>query len=136
MKQYNSCVPTEYPFSSTSFFSMRFVSVYVVHLYPSIYTNAVWKKSRFDLSDRFYFPMINNLSTAIHAFTRRIWRSFCVDETLLRRYVNLSTNFKRPPFRVEMAPDLNTCTPFCLHSRGGQWFLLPAPGYATEIPLV
>ena len=47
--------------------------------------------------------MINNLSIAVHGFARRILMSISVDETLLPRYVNLSTNFRESPFRVDMS---------------------------------
>ena len=48
--------------------------------------------------------MIENLSIAVHAFARCILTSFSVDETLLPRYVDLSTNFRAPPFRPGMSP--------------------------------
>ena len=48
--------------------------------------------------------MINSLSIAVHTFARFILRSPSVDETLLSKYVTLSTNFRGPLFRVEMAP--------------------------------
>ena len=44
--------------------------------------------------------MIDNLSVAVPAFDRSILMSFSVEEMLLLRYVNLSTKFKEPPFRV------------------------------------
>ena len=37
----------------------------------------------------------------VHAFTRRILMTLSVNETLLPRYVNLSTNFRELPFREE-----------------------------------
>ena len=78
------------------------------------------------ISDRSDFHMIDNLSIAVHAFARRILMSFSVDETLLPRYMNLSTNFMEPPFRVEMSIFWS-----CLHSHGGK--CLPVPDYAAEI---
>ena len=48
--------------------------------------------------------MIYSISIAVYTFARRILMSFFVDETLLTRYVNLSTNFREPPFKVEMFP--------------------------------
>ena len=48
--------------------------------------------------------MIDSQSIAIHAFASRILTSLLVDETLLPRYVKLSTNFRGLSFRVEMAP--------------------------------
>ena len=47
--------------------------------------------------------MIDNLSIAVHAFAGSISTSLSVDETLLPKYVNLFTNFKWLPLRVEMA---------------------------------
>ena len=38
--------------------------------------------------------MIESLSIAVHAFVSRVSMSFSVDETLLPRYVNLSTSLK------------------------------------------
>ena len=39
----------------------------------------------------------DELSIAVHAFTRRIITSLSVDEILLPRYVNLYTNFRGQP---------------------------------------
>ena len=68
-----------------SFFSRRFVSVQIVHLYSSIDTTAAWKILRFILSVRSDFHMIDSLSIAVHAFLSRVLMSFSVDETLLPR---------------------------------------------------
>ena len=97
---YHSCaVPV-------SFFSIRFVSVYVVHPYSSIDKTAAWKKFRFNLSDRSDLHIIDSLSIAVHTFARRILTSLSVDETLLPRNGNLSTNFRWRPFRMEISPRL------------------------------
>ena len=88
----------------SSLFSMRFVSVHVVHPYSSTDTTAARKKSCFSLSDRSENHTIDCLSIAVHAFAWRILTSLSVDEILLLKYVNLSTNFRRPAFRVEIAP--------------------------------
>ena len=50
--------------------------------------------------------MVDNISIAVHAYASRILMSFSVDETLPRRYVNLSSNFREPPFKEEMSPFL------------------------------
>ena len=42
--------------------------------------------------------MVDSLSIAVHALTRRTLISLSVDETLLLSYVNLSTNFREPLF--------------------------------------
>ena len=62
------------------------------------------KKLHFILSNKFDLHIINNLSTAVHAFASSILMSFSVNEMLLLRYVNLSTGFREPPFSVEMSP--------------------------------
>ena len=66
-----------------AFFSIRFVSVHVVHLYSSIDTTAAWNKLCFILLVRSYFLMTDSLSIALHAFASRVSMSFSVDETLL-----------------------------------------------------
>ena len=74
--------------------------------------------------------MIDNLSITVNAFGSRLLMSFLVDETLFPSYVNLFTNFKEPPFSVEISFLLKT---HILHIHGGQCYLLPAPDYATGI---
>ena len=108
----------------SSFFPIRLVSVHVVQPYSSIDTVTNWKKFFFNLSDRPDFYRINNLSIAVHAFAWRVLISLSEDEMLLPRYVNLSTNFTKPPFRVDMSLHVETNAP-----------PPPAPGYAAEIRL-
>ena len=43
---------------------------------------------------------------AVHTFTRHMLTSLSVDEILLLWYVNLSTNFRGLPLKMEMAPSL------------------------------
>ena len=93
----HSCVVPVY------LFLYRFSSVRVVHLYSRMDTTAAWKM-RFKLSDRFYFHMTDNLSIATHTFACCILTSFSVDETLLPRYANFFTNFRKTLFHVEMCP--------------------------------
>ena len=81
---------------------MHFVSVHVVHLYSSRDTAIAWRKYRFILSDRSDFQRINNLSIEFHADTIRMFTSLSVDEMLLLRYVNWSTNFRGWPLRVDI----------------------------------
>ena len=87
----------------TSFFSIRFVSIDVVHPCSSVDTTAAWKKSRFILSDNSDFHTIDSLSIAVNALSRCILISLSGDETLLLRYVNLFSNSREQPFRVEMS---------------------------------
>ena len=65
----------------SSFFSIRWVSVQVVHPYSNIDKTAALKKLRFILSDRSDFHMTDSLSIAVHAFVSRVLISFWVDET-------------------------------------------------------
>ncbi len=69
----------------SSFFSVRFVSVHVVHPYGNIDTTAAWKKLRFISSVRSNFHMTDSLSIAAHAFANRDSIYVTVDETLLTR---------------------------------------------------
>ena len=69
----------------SSFFSIRFVSVHVVHPCRSIDTTAAWKKLRFILSVMSDFHTTDSLSLAVHAFASRVSMSLSVDETLLPR---------------------------------------------------
>ena len=85
----------------SSFFSMRFVNINVVHPYRRIDTTTVWKKLRLILSDKSDFHMINNISITVPAFA---WRILILHEKLQAKYINLFTNFREPPFRVEMSP--------------------------------
>ena len=88
----------------SSFFSICLASIHVVHSYSRIDITAAWRKLHFILSDRFDFCMIDNLSIVVYDFASCISMSFSVDEILLWRYVNLSTNFRGPPFSVAMSP--------------------------------
>ena len=72
--------------------------------YSSIDTTATWKKLHFISSVRSDFHMIESLSIAVHAFISRVSMSFSVDETLLPRYVNLSTSLREAPSSVVMLP--------------------------------
>ena len=75
-----------------------------MHPYSRIDTIAAGKKLRFILSIRSDFHMTDNLSITIRAFASHVLISVSVDETLLPRYVNLSTSFRELPFSVEMSP--------------------------------
>ena len=88
----------------SSFSQYTQVIVHVVHLYSRNEITVAWEILRFLISDWSNFHIIDNLSIAVHAFARRILMSFSVDETLVPSQVNLSTNFKELPLRVEMSP--------------------------------
>ena len=69
----------------SSFFSIRLISIHMVHPYSSMNTIAAWKKLRFILSVRSDFHMIESLSLAVHVFASRVLMSVSVDDTLLPR---------------------------------------------------
>ena len=69
----------------SSFFSIRLVSVHVVHPYSSIDTTAAWKKLHFILSVRSDIHMTDSLLKAVHAFASHLSMSVSVDDTLLPR---------------------------------------------------
>ena len=48
--------------------------------------------------------MIDHKSIAFHAIARCVLTAFSVDEILMLRYVNRSSNFRRFPLKVDMAP--------------------------------
>ena len=75
----------------------------MVQPYNSTDTATVWKSSRFILSERLDFPVIDNLPIAVHEFPIRK-PSFSVDEILLSMYVKYSTNFRGLQFNVKMIP--------------------------------
>ena len=83
----------------SNFFSVRFTSIHVVHPHSRIDTITAWKKFRLILS-----TMIDSQSIVVHIFARRILISLSLNETMLTRYMNFSSNFREPPFRVEMSP--------------------------------
>ena len=81
----------------SSFLSKNFLSTKMVHTYSSMDTTTTMKK--IILSDSYDFHTVSNLSIALNTFNRCLLTSLSVDERLLLRYLNLTTNL-----RVEMAP--------------------------------
>ena len=63
-----------------SFFSMRSVSVHVLHPYSKMDTTAAWKKMHFILSDWSDFHMTDNLSIPVYVFPRGWWTCPLVSE--------------------------------------------------------
>ena len=108
--------------------------VSLVHPYVSTDTATAWKKFRFVSSDRSDFHKIDNLSIAVHAFVRCMLSSLSADEILLPSYVNLSSNFRGLPLRVEMTPARLKRTHSVLLAFSWS-LLLPAPDYAVGIRL-
>ena len=83
------------------FFSLCFICVHVSEVNTVVLTQLQLKKFRFILSDRSDFHMTDNLSIAVHVFAWRMLTSVSVDEILLPKYVNLSTNFRSRTLRVD-----------------------------------
>ena len=81
--------------SSSSLFSICFVSVQIVH-HTVVWTRPLLGRKCFLF---YWIDVTNSLSIAVHVFTSRILMSFFVDETLVLRLVNLSTSFREPPFK-------------------------------------
>ena len=79
----------------SSFFSIHFVSVHVVHQYSSIDMTAAWKKLRFILLVRSDFYMTDILLIAVHAFASGMLMFVLVDETLACQ--RLKTWYLIPP---------------------------------------
>ena len=90
-----ACLPS-------NFFSTISLRVNLVHLYGSTETVTVLKETRFILTEKSDFYIIDYLSIAIRAFVRLILKMISVDEILLPRYVNLPTNFRGLPLKVDM----------------------------------
>ena len=84
---------------------------------------------RFILSERSDFHIIDCLSIAFYAFAWPMLTSLAVDEKLLPRYVNWSTNFRGLPLKVGMAS-------FCLKYRNVflvfMWRLLPYTACSSQ----
>ena len=88
----------------SGFFSDRFVKVYVVHPYNRSDTATTWKDFNFILSAILNVYMADNQSIAVHAFPMHLLTFLSVDEILLPRDVNWSTNFSGLSFNVGMVP--------------------------------
>ena len=77
-----------------SFFFNRFVDVYVVQPYRNTNTCTAWNNSRFILSERSDFYMINSLPIAVYAFPMCILTLLSIDDILLPLYMNWSIHLR------------------------------------------
>ena len=75
-----------------------------MQLYNSTDTATAWKNSRFILSEKSDFHIVDNLSIAIHCLPMCMLTSLSVDEILLTRYINWLTDFGGLPFNEEIEP--------------------------------
>ena len=110
---------------SFRFFFMLLVRIQVVHPYSCTDPATAWKSYRFILSPRLDFHVINNLSITDYTLLMRILTLLSIDEILLSRYGNWSTNFSG--FFLFPTHELYK------RSRGDQCFLLLASYCAAEI---
>ena len=85
----------------SNFFSKQFIRVQGVQLYNSTDMATTWKNSClfYQQSD---FHMAVNLSIVVDALPMQMVTLFSVDEILLPRYMNWSTNFRVWPFNEKM----------------------------------
>ena len=88
---------------SSSFFPRGFVSVHMVQPCNSTDSTTAWKNSCFILSERSDFLAIVNISVVVHTLPMSMLTLFSIDEILLPRYMNCSTNFRSLPFHKQMA---------------------------------
>ena len=70
----------------------------LVQPYSSTITVTSWKNSCFILPERSDCDMIDNLLMAVHTFPMCMLTLLFVDEMMLPKYVNWSTNFRGIPF--------------------------------------
>ena len=88
---------TQHPcvFYVSHFFLQTFrLRVQAVQPYSSTDNTSLWMNSCFVLSEISDFQLVDNLSVAVYAFPMCMLMSLSVDEILLPRYMNWSTNFK------------------------------------------
>ena len=77
-------------------FSLYVLSVSMWCIYRVVLMQLLLGRKCFILLDSLDFYMMDNLSIVVHVFARCSWCVFS--------YMNLSTNFREPPFSVEMSP--------------------------------
>ena len=84
----------------SSFFSIRFISVHVVHLYSSIDMTAAWKKLHFILSVRSDFHMTDSLSMPL------LVRCWCLSRLMRHCFLGMWTFqlVSELLFRVQISP--------------------------------
>ena len=75
------------------------------------------------LSECSDFHLVFNLSRVVHAFPRHMLTLLSVEEILLTKYVNWSTNFRNLLFDEEMAPSCFKCGIRWDTSTGWLWYL-------------
>ena len=90
------CILVKLP---SSFFSIRLVSVHVVHPYSSIDMTAAWKKLRFILSVRSDFHITDSLSIAVDKQTEhKFYTIFLISQMTEFKTTNADSLIKRPTF--------------------------------------
>ena len=105
-------------------------SMWYIHPYCSINTATIGKTFCFIVLEKANLQMINNLLLTVNDFARGMVTSLSVDEILLLRYMNLSTNFLGQPLRAEMASCFKHMSSILF---AFTWLLLLALGYDVGI---
>ena len=95
-----SCILVKFP---SSFFTICFVTVHIVHLYFSLEAYPARKVPHFILLERLDLQTIDMLPVAFHTFDWYLLKSFSIDVMLVPMYLNGSSNFIGLPITVEMA---------------------------------
>ena len=109
------------------------MEIQVVQPYNSSDTVIALKNSCLNFIREIRFFMVINISIAVHALLMCMLTSLSVDEILLPRYMNWSTNFKGLPFDVKTAPSWLRHINSFSSSHENQCLLLPIPGYVVDI---
>ena len=119
------------------FFSIRFVSVHVVHPYSSTDITAAWKKLHFVLSVRSDFHTTDSLSIAVHAFASRVSMSVSLMRhcSLGRWTCQLVSERNRLEWRYHLF-DWSTFILSCVLWHGGRCLQRLVPDYVAEFRLL
>ena len=119
----------------SSFYSIRLVSVNVVHPYSSIDTTAAWKKLRFILSVRSDFHMTDSLSIAVYAFASHVSMSWLMRHCSLGRWTcQLVSEIYHLVWRCRLF-DWTTFIPSCVHWHGRRCLQQLIPVYVAGFRL-
>ena len=84
---------------NAAFFFKHFIKIQMVQPYNSTHMAITSKNSRFILSGGSNIHMHLKFSIAIHALPMHMLTLLSVDEILLLKYMNWSTNFRGLPFK-------------------------------------
>ena len=86
-----------------SFFCKRFVYDKVVQSYSITDTTSASNISRFILSEKSDFSMVNKMAITVYIFSMHVGTTLTVDEILQPTYMNCFTDFWGLPFREKFS---------------------------------